>query len=143
MNKSDKTDLKMTGIVVFVVVIFIALCGWLLYVNNNKPTDKITVGNNQQDVKIKVNQEFMIDLVSNPSTGYNWSVNETYDKSVVEFVGNVYIPADTDRSGAPGQDQWTFRGKSKGTTKLSLYYGRSWEKDSSLETVKNYNITVE
>jgi len=142
MDKSSKTELKMISLIIFVAVLLVMIGGWFIYVTNSTPS-KVTIGDNQPDISIKKNQEFMINLVSNPSTGYSWSVNDNYDKSVIGLVSNEFKSADTDLVGASGHDQWTFNGLSNGNTKLEFTYGRSWEKDPAQETVKSYNVTVQ
>jgi predicted secreted protein len=143
MDEPTKKNSKMTGlIVVMVLVVLIGVGGLLIYMNKNNSSSKIAVGDNQKAVSVNKNQEFIIKLVSNPSTGYTWSLSEGYDKTVVGLIGNVFVPANTDRSGAPGEDQWTFRGISTGKTKISLVYARSWESTTPAQTVKDYSITV-
>ena len=142
MDKSSKTELKMISLIIFVAVSLVMIGGWFIYATNSTPS-KVTIGDNQQDISIKKNQEFMINLVSNPSTGYSWSVNDNYDKSVIGLVSNEFKSADTELVGASGHDQWIFNGLSNGNTKLEFTYGRSWEKDPAQETVKSYNVTVQ
>ena len=143
MDEPTKKNSKMTGlIVVMVLVVLVGVGGLLIYMNKNNSSSKIAVGDNQKAVSVNKNQEFIIKLVSNPSTGYNWSLKEGYDKAIVGLVGNIFVPANTERSGAPGEDQWTFRGVSTGNTKIELVYVRPWENISSSQTVKDYNITV-
>jgi predicted secreted protein len=142
MDKSSKTELKMISLIIFVAVSLVMIGGWFIYATNSTPS-KVTIGDNQQDISIKKNQEFMINLVSNPSTGYSWSVNDNYDKSVIGLVSNEFKSADTELVGASGHDQWIFNGLSNGNTKLEFTYGRSWEKDPAQENVKSYNVTVQ
>jgi len=142
MNKTNKTELKMISLIIFVAAVLVIIGGWFIYTTNSTPS-KITVGDDQQNISVKKNQEFMINLVSNPSTGYSWTVNDNYDKNVIGLVNNEFKPAETELSGAPGQDQWTFNGISNGNTKLIFTYGRSWEKNPAQETVKSYNVTVQ
>lgn len=142
MDKSSKTELKMISLIIFVAVSLVMIGGWFIYATNSTPS-KVTIGDNQQDISIKKNQEFMINLVSNPSTGYSWSVNDNYDKSVIGLVSNEFKSANTELVGASGHDQWIFNGLSNGNTKLEFTYGRSWEKDPAQENVKSYNVTVQ
>lgn len=80
---------------------------------------------------MKVGDEFVLTLESNPSTGYLWRLAEKPDENVVRFVSSEYKAAsDTRRVGAGGNEVWTFRAEGKGRTAINLIYVRPWEKDT-------------
>lgn len=79
---------------------------------------------------MKVGDEFVLTLESNPSTGYLWRLAEKPDENTVTLVSSEYraVP-DTKRVGAGGNEVWTFRAKGKGKAAINLIYVRPWEKD--------------
>ena len=124
------------------LLITLAVGGWFAYGLYTKDTRTVKVHENQENIEVKNGQEFTIVLNSNPSTGYSWSISDTYDKNIVQMIGNVFKPSGTKKIGAPGEELWTFKGVGRGSTKINLTYSRKWEGKSSQETPKNFNITV-
>lgn len=85
------------------------------------PTDMITYNANHTEV--------IITLRENPSTGNKWDM-DIADQSIAELAADrYYSTANKDIVGAPGTRMLTYAGKTEGTTKLLLTYGRPWEKD--------------
>lgn len=123
-----------------IVVAFLVIGGIMLYSVFNPTT--IAVSEDQSDIQVKKGQQFTITLSSNASTGYSWMLTDDYNKSVVSKVSDEYITPKTTASGAPGEEVWTFKAESTGTTTLTLNYERSWEGDSSKVDTKTYNVTV-
>ncbi len=81
---------------------------------------------------MKVGDEFVLTLESNPSTGYLWRLAEKLDENIVKLAGSEYkaIDTNTKRVGAGGNEVWTFRAEGKGKTTINLIYVRPWEKDA-------------
>ena len=79
-------------------------------------------------IDIGVNQEFVIALGSNPTTGYSWRFAAQLDDTVIKLTGDEFLPPDNLRKGAPGEQLWTFRRVGAGSTTISLEYLRPWEK---------------
>ena len=79
-----------------------------------------------------VGDAYVIELESNPTTGYDWAIISA-DGLKVE---KEYVPSQHDAMvcGAGGKDVFTVKADSPGTYKLVLSYERSWEKDSSVRT---------
>jgi inhibitor of cysteine peptidase len=99
---------------------------------------------NNSDIFIEINETFNISLESNPSTGYEWLIQE-YNYSVLELADSHYgspeypSPAPV---GTGGWQNWTFRGLKDGKTTLTLVYWRPWEGNESIINVYTSNITV-
>jgi len=53
-----------------------------------------------QAINIGVNQEFVIALGSNPTTGYGWQ--ESYDETMLRLVEKKYKPGEEAEEGAVG-----------------------------------------
>jgi inhibitor of cysteine peptidase len=74
---------------------------------------------------------FTIQLKSNPSTGYSWSLKK-YDAKLVVLVKHTYKRPNTKLIGAPGYEVWTFRmtraafAKPQQTT-IRFVYARPWK----------------
>jgi len=125
-----------------ILVIIIAIGGGLIYINSSKTPSKIEVSEDQQNIEIKTGQEFTINLTSNPSTGYSWSVDDTYNKNIMSKISNEFIPSNSEMIGAPGKELWVFRGTNKGNTKLNFVYSRQRENITSQINSKSFNVTV-
>ena len=81
-------------------------------------------------IEPKVDDTFTVSLCSNPSTGYSWSDDVEYDRSVVELVGRVFESGPTASPptvGAAGMDIFSFRALGTGTTTVRMTYSRPFE----------------
>lgn len=93
---------------------------------------------------MKVGDEFVLTLESNPSTGYLWRLVVKPDESTVQLVSSEYRAApDTNRVGAGGNEVWTFLATGKGKAEISLIYIRPWEKDKPPAKTARVIIIVE
>ena len=117
-------------LVLTLIVCFMAGCygGAKTYTDESKT---ITVG---------VEQEFVIALDSNPTTGYDWE--ETHDESMLALVEDKYEPDEKAEGlvGAGGTQYFRFIALKKGNTEITLVYKRSWETESAEEKVFNVSI---
>ena len=79
-------------------------------------------------ISTSVDQEFVIALGSNPTTGYRWQ--ESHDKTMVELVEKSYKPKESAEETVvrgEGVDYFKFKTLKTGQTKIILTYERSWE----------------
>ncbi len=85
---------------------------------------------------------FIIRLPSNPTTGYQWRV-EDYNKSLFKLVKSHYIPEATNLMGAGGQMNFKFvlkKGKDYPDKSTMVFkYARPWEKTGG--TPKTIHLT--
>ena len=125
-----------------ILVIIIAISGGLIYINSSKNPWKIEVSEDQQNIEIKTGQEFTINFASNPSTGYSWSVDDTYNKNVTSKISNEFVAPNTEMVGVPGKELWVFKGTGKGNTKLNFVYSRQRDNNTSQINSKSFNVTV-
>ena len=94
-----------------------------------------------QTINIGVNQEFVIALDSNPTTGYVWQ--ESYDDSLLQLVGKSYEMGKAAKQGAVGAggvEYFRFKALKTGKTEITLVYKRPWEEERLYEKVFTVNI---
>ena len=97
--------------------------------------------NPAQTISTSVNQEFIITLASNPTTGYGWQAS--YDETMVELVEARYeIPAMEKHErvkqgivGGSGVEYFQFKALKAGKTEITLVYKRPWEEESLYQKV--------
>ena len=92
-------------------------------------------------IEVEVGREFVIPLESNPTTGYRWQLIEPLDDGILEFVGDEYKGLEGERIGAGGEEVFTFRALSQGTTTISLGYVRRW-KEGPPEQTRTFAVIV-
>jgi inhibitor of cysteine peptidase len=94
-----------------------------------------------QTVDISVNQEFIIALGSNHTTGYSWQ--ESYDQSMLELLEKVYKEqAQEGAVGAGGVEYFRFKAVQTGQTEITLVYHRPWEEPTSQDLTKVFTVDV-
>jgi inhibitor of cysteine peptidase len=92
-----------------------------------------------QTIEIGVNQQFVLALGSNPTTGYSWQ--ESHDMAMVELVEKIYKEqAKQGVVGAGGVEYFRFKALKIGTTEITLVYKRPWEQEIIEEKVFAINI---
>ena len=90
-----------------------------------------TYTDSTQTINTGTNQEFIIALDSNPTTGYSWQAS--YDESVLELVGKSYEMGEEAKQGvvgAGGVEYFQFKVLKAGKTEITLVYKRPWEEES-------------
>ena len=99
---------------------------------------------NGSSVDLPFDNNLVISLAANPSTGYSWQVLEV-DADILEQVGeNEYTPSEgvAISPGSGGSERLTFQAISRGTTTLKLGYKRPWEDQAQPEQVFSVEVTV-
>ncbi|TET26809.1 MAG: proteinase inhibitor-like protein [Dehalococcoidia bacterium] len=91
-----------------------------------------------QRIEIGINNEFVIALGSNPTTGYSWQ--ESHDESMLRLVESKFEPAEDDVVGAGGIEYFRFRALKTGDTEVTLVYKRAWEEEILDEKV--FAVTI-
>ncbi len=94
-----------------------------------------------QAISIGVNQEFVIALGSNPTTGYSWQ--ESHDETMLRLVEKTYKPGKEAKQGAVGAggvEYFRFKALLVGKTEITLVYKRPWEAGSLYQKVFMVNI---
>jgi inhibitor of cysteine peptidase len=76
------------------------------------------------DIVAGVGEPFVIELESNPTTGYEWQLQ--VDPNKVEIINRKYQSSGSG-IGAGGSEQITLRPISSGDTSIRALYKRNWE----------------
>ena len=100
-----------------------------------------TYSDSGQTIDIGVNQEFVIALGANPTTGYDWEVS--LDETMLELVEKTYkLPEEAEHEvvGAGGVDYFRFKALKAGETEITMVYKRSWEKEDIAQKLFTVNI---
>ncbi len=130
--------MKKLVILVMVVVIAISLVAGCV-------EEVKTYIDSGQTIDIGVNQEFIIALGSNPTTGYGWQ--ETYDETILELVEKTYKPAEEAEEykvvGGSGVDYFRFKALKAGETEITLVYKRPWEEPTSQDETKVFTVNID
>jgi inhibitor of cysteine peptidase len=77
-------------------------------------------------VRLRQGELLVISLVSNPSTGADWHLEEL-DPSVLQPLCEAFTPDRPDLLGSPGLKRSFFQANEPGTCSLELRYYRVWE----------------
>jgi len=96
-----------------------------------------------QTIDIGVNQEFVIALGSNPTTGYGWQ--ESYDENMLELVEKTYKlgkEAEQGVVGAGGVEYFRFKPLKAGKTEITLVYKRPWEEPTPQDVTKVFTVNI-
>jgi len=94
-----------------------------------------------QTIDIGVNQEFIIALGSNPTTGYGWQ--ETYDETMLGMVEKTYRPGEEDVVGGGGIEYFRFKALKTGETEITLIYKRPQEASTPQHVTKVFTVNIE
>jgi len=100
-----------------------------------------TYSDSGQTISVAVDQEFIIALGSNPTTGYRWEPD--FDQAIIALVESKYEPGKKARDGvvgAGGVEFFKFKTLKTGQTRIILSYQRSWETESIDQKVFTIDI---
>lgn len=100
----------------------------------------LTRDDNGSTYQMDLNEEIVVALDSNATTGYSWAIDKL-DESVVASLGSTYITPNNGAVGQGGTEEWSFKGLKSGTTILTLKYWRPREGDASV--AERFEITIE
>lgn len=112
------------------IIFFLSLLTFACGSNNSKYSDlKLTLDNNGQTVEIDISNEIIIELESNPSTGYHW-IHSNTDGSFFYQDGESTFSENIECSGTDGCDgleTLIFRSGQTGSGVITLNYSRTLE----------------
>ncbi len=98
------------------------------------------------EFEIAVGGELTVVLCSNPTTGFQWAEEaQISDTGVLKQVDHEFIGPESEPPpppGTPGQEVWIFEAFEKGTTIVSMEYGRPWEGGEKGEWTYTLTVTV-
>ena len=95
-----------------------------------------------QPVNVIVNQEFVLALDSNPTTGYDW--HESFDQSALKLIEKTYQAKQTatPMAGSRGTDYFHFQALKAGTASITLTYYRAWETPAGTDKTETFTVNV-
>jgi len=126
----------MKKFLIFLVVVMLATC-----LVAGCTSEVKTYADSGQTINIKVNQEFIIAIGSNPTTGYSWSAG--YDDTMLGLTAKIYKPAGEAEHqivGEGGVEYFHFEALKKGETEITMTYKREWEEKGIDQKVFVVNI---
>lgn len=101
----------------------------------------VTDANSGGAVALARNQQLVVRLPSNPTTGYRWSLAQQ-STAVLEPEGAPTYEKGAGDAGAGGTEIWRFAPTQAGEGTLRLEYRRLWEADAAPARVVSYKVTV-
>lgn len=93
-------------------------------------------------LKLAVDNEFIIMLPSNRTTGYEWQIDSPIDGNMIEQRGLKYVPDDTGLVGSGGKEEWKFKALKAGRSKVSFKYVRPWERGVEPADTKVFDVVI-
>lgn len=102
----------------------------------------VTDRDNGREIDLAKDAMLLVQLPSNPSTGYSWSVKG--DPSPLKVVKSDYKQPNqsSQKPGAPGTQVLQIKASGPGTATLNLEYRRPWEKDVPPAKVFSIKATI-
>ncbi len=121
-----------------ILVAVVAICMFTGCVGEVK-----TYTDSGQTINIGVNQEFVIALGSNPTTGYMWQ--ESYDENILELVEKTYELGKEAKEGvvgAGGVEYFRVKALKIGETEITVVYKRPWEEPTPEDVTKVFTVNI-
>ena len=106
---------------------------------------RLTGADSGASIALDVGDTLVITLVSNPSTGFAWTVVDPVPASLAALGEPVFVPpeGDEDLVGAAGVEEFSFEAVASGTGSLALAYVRSWEEGAPPEETFEVEVIVD
>ena len=99
----------------------------------------LTDADNGTSVTIQPGEHVAIHLTENPTTGFQWALQQGNEK-IVELLDSAYVRAAGSGLGSAGQRVLTCKARHSGTVLLRLKLWRAWERDTSV--MKRFEVTI-
>ena len=107
----------------------------------------VDASHNGKEIEVPVGQSLIINLESNPSTGFGWTLMDITDQIVLNETSNKFVSpeqSDPPKVGVSGTEVWQFRALKPGKSTVTMGYGRSWESVAPAETfILTVNVVSE
>ncbi len=105
--------------------------------------DEFSQGKNiSKQITIADGTELVVNLASNPATGFRWTQAAIDTPSVLTQADSKYVAPETNALGAGGTQVMTFKASAKGTTTVKMDYSRPWEGGEKAEWTFALTVTV-
>jgi len=126
----------MNRTILALLVVMLALL-WSGCATTTETPKTLTEADNGTTVNLKLGETLILHLAENPSTGFLWNITTTRGLAV---ENDQYTPEHTERVGAGGIHEWTFRATEKGTQKIVGIYKRPWMNTTGTE--QTFEVTI-
>lgn len=133
--------------IIFFVIAVIIILGLMIFSDKTFDTEQIESNTNtvenENKIEVKSGENFLINLESNPTTGYSWVSD--FDENYVELINKDFVQQKTDELivGAGGTETFSFKALKAGEIKIDFYYVREWEIDVAPIDQKVFDVTIE
>jgi len=91
------------------------------------------------EIEMEVEEEILVKLEANPTTGYTWAVDSDVDGSL-RLVGEIEFESESNLAGAGGKQMLRFKALTPGEGNLTLIYHRPFEPDA--EPLREFSVSV-
>ena len=102
---------------------------------------KRVYGESTPTIAARVGEQIIIELASNPTTGYTWMPGGHPDPAVVTLMTSDFEPNPSSTFGTSGHHRWTYRVVGPGSTTIKFTYGRTWDR-SPPEKTATFTLNV-
>jgi inhibitor of cysteine peptidase len=99
--------------------------------------------NISKQITVNEGSELLVNLPSNPSTGYSWTEPAVERPDVLAQVKSEYVAPGATSVGSAGNQIWTLKASGKGTTTFKTGYSRPWEGGEKDEWTFQLIVTVQ
>ncbi len=123
------------------LLVLVALVAMVIPFSLGGCSGEVQTNADTEVINADVNEEFVIALDSNPTTGCSWQ--ESYDQSFLTLVEKKYeqSPGTEGQVGSGGTEYFRFKALKTGETKITLGYSRPWESTFPAE-MKEFTIKI-
>lgn len=117
-----------------------------LFAQTSGQAEKEDSAKTPSTIEVKKNDpSFVIELRSNPTTGYSWFLGR-YDHELIQPVKRVYEVSNKKLVGSGGKERWSFRLKPKAFVvpnilTIEMIYARPWSLEEAAR-VKTFKIVA-
>ena len=118
------------------LAVLLSLAALLASCAGSVPGETLIYRDEKVPISVKVNQEFVIAVVSNPASGYMW--REEFDDKFLEVTSSTFeINEEARDTPAALEQHFRFKARKKGTTEVEIQM-----KSPSLSTVREMEFAV-
>jgi inhibitor of cysteine peptidase len=97
----------------------------------------LSEADNGKLINIEMDQQVLLSLPENPSTGYTWSIEETEG---IQVQSSTFLLHPAQMIGTAGQHLWMIRLLSLGDLPIHVKLWREWEGDQSVQ--RRFEVTL-
>lgn len=102
----------------------------------------VTGSESGKDLVLRRGDLLTVSLPSNRTTGYCWRPSFSKEGILAAKGAGAYLQDRPGRIGSGGTEKWTFRAMKPGTTMLTLFYARPWEKGAAPVKTVGWPVAV-